>query len=131
MKVSFLALAAACACLPALARAATYSDNTNACHVTVPDNWTRSPMRASDPSSPHFYARVRATPDGNAVRAQITAMGGQIVNDNAARTLATARVANNRLYWVVTKTTPACWATVEFSAGQDAQARTIAESTRH
>ena len=82
-----------------------------------------------------FYARVLSVPTSTEVRAQIVAQGGTIVYDTPTRLLATQQVSaggvTNKLYWAVTKTTPACWATVTFPAGPlDAQARAIAESVR-
>ena len=131
--------AAACALLlcllPAAAAAATYRDSTGVCQITTPDGWTSRPGRTVSPTA-GFYARVRPMPPGSDVRATIVAQGGTIVYDTPTRLLATQQASaggvTNKLYWAVSKTTPACWATVTFPAGPlDAQARAIAESVRH
>lgn len=130
--------AAACALilcfLPAAAAAATYRDPTGACQITIPDGWTSRAGRTVSPT-PGFYARVRVARDVAEVRTQILAQGWTVLSDTPTRLLGTAQVSaggvTNKLYWAVSKTTPACWATVTFPAGPlDAQARTIAESVR-
>lgn len=134
--------AAACALalclLPAVAGAATFHDASGACQITIPDGWTTrgagAGARAMSPT-PGFYARVRVARDVNEVRTQILAQGWTVLSDTPTRLLGTAQVSaggvTNKLYWAVSKTQPACWATVTFPAGPlDAQARAIAESVR-
>ncbi len=129
IRIALAALAAAAA-LPVSAHAEVFKDSAGVCQITADDDWEEHGNRFVAPT-PGFYARVRSGGTAAEVKAAVAAQGGVLVNENAQRALYSAQVQGNKLYWVVTKTTPACFTTVTFHAGaEDAAARRIAESTR-
>jgi hypothetical protein len=103
------------------------------CSLTLPKGWSDHQGGKADPKDHAFNVTIGSASSAASLAATLTAMNGRTVSDG--KDLAVLRVDLRRRgaqqYWAVTKSSPACRATITYpQAAQESAARKIAESLK-
>lgn len=103
------------------------------CSITVPDGWVAFGRHGRmDPSRHEFRALLSALNGATvdqAVQMYRGMSGGNVISDDASRTIISGTVAGNAQMYAVSKTNPVCSVVIAVpAAGDEAAARAIADS---
>jgi hypothetical protein len=118
---------------PAKARpAAVQTWKLGRCSLSLPKGWGDHRGGKADPKDHAFNATLGSASSAASMASTVKAMNGRVVADG--KDLMVLRVdlrrREARQYWAVTKSTPACRATITYAGDQESAARKIADSLK-
>lgn len=107
--------------------------NWGRCSVSIPKGWGDYRGGKASPKDHEFNVTLGGASSSGSMASTLKAMNGRTVHD--ARDLSVTRVdlrrRGSQQYWAVTKSSPACRATVTYDGSkQEAEARRIAQSLK-
>lgn len=127
------AVAAARHAKPKSAASAGQTWRWGRCSVSIPKGWGDYRGGKADPKDHEFNVTLGAAASGTSMAKTLKAMRGRTISDGKDSTVVRVQLRRRgaQQYWAVTKSTPACRATVTYDGpAQEGTARKIAESLK-